>query len=267
MRISLSMLALAATLAACGPRPQAEPPHGRRGHTQADVTAPQFTDDKPHPDLVAPLRRHPVHGIDLSRFQTDVDWQTARASGVNFAFIKAVEGGDLVDPMFADHWRAAGQAGVRRGAYLFYYHCRPVAEQVRWYIAHVPRTPGALPPVLDMEWTPTSPTCRNRRSPEVIRADAAEGLRLLARHYGTTPILYTTVDFFEDNALWKLQGAEFWLRSVAAHPSDRYPGQHWQFWQYSATGRVPGIKGRTDLNVFEGSRADWANWLASRAQQ
>ncbi|MGL4281600.1 MAG: glycoside hydrolase family 25 protein, partial [Albidovulum sp.] len=62
-------------------------------------------------------RRYPVHGIDVARFQTSIDWDTARRNGVSFAFIKATEGGDLVDPMFKNHWRAARRAGVPRGAY------------------------------------------------------------------------------------------------------------------------------------------------------
>ena len=84
----------------------------------------------------------------------------------------------------------------------------------------------------------------------------------LTRHYGKRPILYTTVDFYEENQLWQISGVEFWLRSVKEHPSDRYPGQHWTFWQYSGTGLVPGINGRVDLNTFAGSRAQWQDWLA-----
>ncbi|MES2913720.1 MAG: GH25 family lysozyme [Pseudomonadota bacterium] len=209
--------------------------------------------------------RYPVHGIDLSRFQTSVDWTTARANGVNFAFIKATEGADMVDPMFEDHWRGAGAAGVRRGAYHFFYHCRPAAEQARWFIRNVPRTPGALPPVLDMEWTPTSPTCTLRRDGATIRSEAKIFLDILERHYGQRPLIYTTVDFFEDTELWRLSGVEFWLRSVADHPSGVYDGKAWSFWQYTSTGLVPGTAGLVDLNVFAGSRQAWADWLRLRS--
>ncbi|MCY1382632.1 Glycosyl hydrolases family 25 [compost metagenome] len=88
---------------------------------------------------------------------------------------------------------------------------------------------------------------------------------MLTRHYGQRPILYTSIDFFEDNQMWKVSGAEFWLRAVAKHPQDLYDGHHWQFWQYTSTGLIPGIPGKVDINVFAGSAADWQGWLAARA--
>jgi lysozyme len=232
----------------------------------ATVTAANFQDRDPTDWQGRSPDRYPVHGIDLSRFQTSVDWREARANGVNFAFIKATEGGDRVDPMFEEHWRGAAAAGVRRGAYHFFYHCRPAAEQARWFIKAVPRSPGALPPVLDMEWTPTSPTCTIRRDGATIREEARIFIDILERHYGQRPMIYTTVDFFQDTELWRLQGVEFWLRSVADHPHGAYDGTAWSFWQYTSTGLVPGISGPVDINVFAGSKAGWSDWLAARAQ-
>ena len=96
-----------------------------------------------------------------------------------------------------------------------------------------------------------------------MRQEAAVFLSALTRHYGQRPIIYTTVDFYEDNQMWRLKGVDFWLRSVSAHPSDRYPGQHWTFWQYTSTGVVPGIRGGTDINVFAGTQKNWQNWVTS----
>ena len=255
-----ALLALAFAVAACGgPTPPPAPPPGA-------VTAPNFGDADPHPwDGRAPSA-YPVHGIDISRWQGAVDWPNARANGVNFAFLKATEGGDFVDPLFETNWRAACAAGVPVGAYHFWYHCRPAIEQARWFFRNVPRTPGALPPVLDMEWTPFSPTCRIRPPVDQVRAEAKVFLDALERHYGQRPIIYVTPDFFEDTELWRVGPYDFWLRSVAGHPQDVYAGRHWTFWQYSGTGLVPGIAGKTDLNVFAGSRADWSAWLARRAR-
>ena len=260
MRIILAGLIML-VLAGCvgGSRSQAPAPE-----ETITVTSSNFSDADPIDWPGRSPDRYPVHGIDLSRFQTSVDWPTARANGVNFAFIKATEGGDMLDPMFESHWRGAGEAGVKRGAYHFFYHCRPAAEQARWFIKTVPKTPGALPPVLDMEWTPTSPTCTIRRDGATIREEARIFLSILERHYGQRPMIYTTVDFYEDTELWRLEGVEFWLRSVADHPHSVYDGSSWHFWQYTSTGLIPGIAGKVDINVFAGSKAAWARWLGAR---
>ena len=252
---------LTLALAACGGRAP-----DRTTTPPAPVTAPDFTDADPHDWQGRSPASYPVHGIDISRWQTDVDWPTARAGGVNFAFIKATEGGDLVDPGFKTNWAAAGRAGVARGAYHFYYWCRPASEQAAWFIRHVPRTPGALPPVLDVEWTPFSPTCTRRPPAAEVRAEATRFMTLLEQHYGQRPLIYTSIDFFQDNELWRLSGHDFWLRSVADHPADTYDGHPWAFWQYSGTGIVPGIAGQTDLNVFAGSAQDWSDWRAARTR-
>ncbi|MFZ1480635.1 MAG: GH25 family lysozyme, partial [Paracoccaceae bacterium] len=82
------------------------------------MTSPNFADAKPVDGWNGkPPAAYAVHGIDVAKYQTGIDWATARANGVNFAFIKATEGGDRVDEMFRDHWRGAGRAGVARGAY------------------------------------------------------------------------------------------------------------------------------------------------------
>ncbi len=259
MRVALA-LCLTLALVACGRSP------APRDAGPAAITAANFGDAKPHAWQGRSPTSYAVHGIDTSRWQGSVDWATAQANGVNFAFLKATEGGDIVDVAFDANWRAARAAGVPVGAYHFWYHCRPAAEQARWFIRHVPRAAGALPPVLDMEWTPFSPTCTIRPAPEVIRSEARIFLDMLEAHYGQRPILYSAPDFFERNQMWRLERTEFWLRSVAAHPQDRYAGRHWTFWQYTGTGAVPGVRGQADINVFQGSRSDWQAWLAARAR-
>ncbi|EEW24834.1 glycoside hydrolase family 25 protein [Rhodobacter ferrooxidans] len=261
MRSALLPILLLASLAACGspaPRDQAAPSVSVQPADFGDVDPTDWQGNGPS--------GHPVHGIDISRWQGAVDWPTARAAGVNFAYMKATEGGDGLDPMFKENWRAAARAGVPRGAYHFFYHCRPGVEQARWFIRNVPRSAGALPPVLDIEWTPFSPTCTRRPPAAEVRAEAEAFMTALERHYGQAPLIYTTPDFYQENELWRLRGHEFWLRSVAAHPSETYAGQHWTFWQYTGTGTVPGIVGKTDINVFAGTAPAWGEWLAARAQ-
>ena len=263
---AFAALCLIASLAACGSGP-APRQSGPAPAVSAHVQPPNFSDAKPIANWGGkPPSSYAVHGIDVARFQTAIDWREAARNGVNFAFIKATEGGDMVDPMFADHWAGAARAGVPRGAYHFFYHCRPAAEQARWFIKHVPRVAGALPPVLDMEWTPFSPTCTLRRDGATLRQEARIFLDIISRHYGKRPILYTSIDFFQDNEMWKVTEADFWLRAVAKHPRDLYAGHHWRFWQYTSTGLVPGIREQVDINVFDGSAAQWRAWLGANSR-
>ena len=229
------------------------------------VASPLFGDAHPVDWRGRGPSAHPVHGIDVSRYQTSIDWRTARASGVSFAFIKATEGADHADSGFGRHWYGAAAAGVPRGAYHFYYFCRSAAEQAAWFIANVPRERGALPPVLDLEWNAQSRTCPYRPDMNTVLSEVQTFLNIVGRHYDQQPIVYTTPDFWQHNQLWRLHGAQPWLRSVARHPSEVYPGEEWAFWQYSGTGLVPGIAGQVDLNAFAGSPRAWAAWLDSHA--
>lgn len=254
------------TLAACGSaRRAADPIPATSGASVRLPTLrpPRFGDSDPVNFPAPAPQNFAVHGIDVARFQDSVDWPAARAAGVNFAFIKATEGGDMLDPMFRDHWRGAQRAGIARGAYHFFYFCTPAAVQARWFIRNVPKRQGMLPPVLDMEWNPFSPTCTKRPEGRIVRREAQIFLDALERHYGQRPIVYTTPGFYEDTGIGRLD-AEFWLRATAEHPVAVYPGQRWHFWQYSATGVVDGVSGDTDLNAFNGGPEAWAAWLARR---
>ncbi len=250
---AVALLAAVAALGSCGP-----------GGGHPPGLPPQFGDADPHPWRGRVPADNQVHGIDVSRWQGHVDWYGVSSGGVSFAWIKATEGADVADPMFPAHWEGARRAGLPRGAYHFYYFCRTAQEQAAWFIRNVPAERGALPPVLDIEWT-HSRTCPGRPAPEVVRAEAETFLDILTHHYGQRPMVYTTVDFFRDNEMWRIRGAEFWLRSVAGHPSHVYPGHDWAFWQYTGTGLARGVSGEVDLNTFAGSRQQWNRWLAQRS--
>ena len=69
---------------------------------------------------------------------SDINWAKLREHGANFAYIKATDGGDHLDPMFRKNWKAADAAGMKRGAYHFFYWCRSGASQADWFIRNVP---------------------------------------------------------------------------------------------------------------------------------
>jgi lysozyme len=221
----------------------------------------RFRDAKPiNFGRVSP-RKLAVHGVDVSRWQGDIDWARLRTQGANFAYIKATDGGDHLDPMFKTNWRKAKEAGVKRGAYHFFYWCRTAGEQADWFIRNVPRDPDALPPVIDVEYNGES-SCKVRLSRAKILEKMQVFMDKLEKHYGKRPIIYTAPDFYSDNLEGEFLRHPFWLRAVAQHPTNVYPGRKWVFWQYSGSGLTQGVEGKIDLNVFHGSESDWHNWLA-----
>src|SRR5579863_2213945 len=203
-----------------------------------------------------------IHGIDVSKYQGDIDWSEVRNSGVRFAWIKATEGGDYLDEKFARNCELSKAVGVPRGAYHFMYWCRPAAEQAQWFVAHVPKDPDALPPVLDVEWNNVSRTCPRHVSRQEALADMKTMLAAMEAAYGKRPVIYTSIDFYHDVIEGELEAYPMWLRSVKYYPAVKYGTQHWHFWQHTEHAHVPGINGNVDENAFYGTPNDWHQFLA-----
>ncbi len=223
---------------------------------------PMKGDAKPHPG-VERAKTLPHHGIDVSKWQRQIDWAAVKAAGTRFAFIKATEGGDHADERFLDNWYGADRAGIPRGAYHFVFWCRPAVDQAEWFRRTVPVDPNALPPVLDVEWNGHSRLCPKKIPREEALAMIRHMLDAMEAHTGKRPIIYTDITFHQDVLEGELEDYPFWIRSVAAEPHERYNNRKWTFWQYTTTGRVPGIVGDVDRNAFYGSDRDWEVFLAT----
>ena len=201
---------------------------------------------------------HDVHGVDVAKFQNEIAWADVRNSGIEFAFIKATEGADRIDDRFQQNWLAAKEAGLPRGAYHFNYWCSPMSNQIDWFKRNVPVDPDALPPVLDLEWNFSSPTCPRKVEREVALPAIHSFLTQMEAHYRKRPIIYTDIvfhrDILSDGAF---SNYPIWVRSVKDLPQSRYPGRSWALWQYTERGAVPGIRGNVDKNAFAGTRSQW----------
>ena len=217
-RIGLKALACAALLACL-----VEP---------AQALYPKKGDSAPHHG-VRDARRKVIQGIDVSRWQGEIDWAEAK------------------------------KHGIARGAYHFVWWCRSAKDQVRWIKKHIPRDPDALPPVLDVEWQNDS-QCTRRISKELALAKIEEMLKGLREHTGKKPIIYTDINFHEDVLEGELNDHPFWLRSTAAPLAKRYARDRWEFWQFTTTGRVPGISGDVDRNAFFGNEREFDAWRQGR---
>lgn len=189
----------------------------------------------------------PVRGIDVSRYQGTIDWPAVAASGVHFAFIKATEGGDHRDPRFLENWEGAAAASVLRGAYHFFTFCTPGDAQAANLLAVVPAEPAALPPAVDVEF---AGNCRRWESIETIRRELIAFLDAVERGFGRRPIVYFTPESYDRILDGRVTGYATWARSLFGRPHERFGA--WAFWQYAHNGRVRGIEGLVDLNVFQG---------------
>ena len=192
----------------------------------------------------------PRFGIDISHHQGNVDWRRVAADGVGFAYLKATEGGDWVDPRFAQNRAQARAAGLEVGAYHFFTFCRDARAQAQNFLAAVPAGP-MLPPVLDVEF---GGNCAAVPGREAVRASVLEWLDLVEQGTGQRPLVYVTEQalaaFFEPadfGPAGRLR-TRLWYRRLFVEPPKDY-AEHVDVWQYHARGQVDGIAGPVDLNL------------------
>ena len=191
------------------------------------------------------LTGYSVHGIDVSAYQGRIDWPLVAGHQVQFAFIKATEGITLRDSRFRRNWREARAAGIYRGAYHYFQPDYDATRQANLFTRTVPLTAGDLPPVLDVEHAQFHDVAQMRRG-------VAIWLRLVERHYGVRPILYSNYGFYRRHLAGHFDKYPLWLAHYEVEQPKLPPGK-WIIWQHSDEAYVPGIRGTVDFNVFHGS--------------
>ncbi|TGD77855.1 glycoside hydrolase family 25 protein [Hymenobacter wooponensis] len=191
------------------------------------------------------LAGYSVHGIDVSAYQGRIDWSKVAEHQVRFAFIKASEGVTLRDPRFRRNWKQAHAAGIYRGAYHYFQPDYDGARQANLFTRQVPLMPGDLPPVLDVEHPQFHDVHKMRKG-------IATWLRLVERHYGVRPILYSNYSFYRRYLAGHFDEYPLWLAHYEVD-QPKLPRNRWIIWQHSDEAYVPGIKGTVDFNVFQGN--------------
>ena len=194
-----------------------------------------------------------IRGIDISHYQGTINWDKLSNSKIDgepisFVFVKATEGCSLLDENFNDNFYQAREYGLTRGAYHYFRPNVSAEKQAAYYLKQVHLEDGDLPPVLDLEEI-------GNLSPKALRLAALKWLQIVEKAYKVKPILYTGFKFkttylstpdFEKYPYWI---AHYYVDSLS------YKGE-WKFWQHSDVGKLPGIKGKVDLNVYNGSMYD-----------
>lgn len=201
---------------------------------------------KPEPDVSA----YTVRGIDISAHNGVIDFAKVKAAGIDFVFIKASEGTDFRDKRFRANFDSVAKYRIASGAYHFFrYEKDGMQQAINLYQALDGRIPE-LGVVIDVEDAGNP----HEGSEETIVANLGEMIDYLNLR-GLTVMLYTNKDGYNQFLRRAYAGYPLWICSFTDTPIDA----EWRFWQYSHTGRVDGIKGDVDLNVFNGSRDDWRN--------
>lgn len=191
-----------------------------------------------------------IHGIDISHYQGNIDWQLLVANNageypIRFVFMKATEGGDLSDENFSQNFEMARQYGFIRGAYHFFTTKTDALKQADFFIRKVKLIPGDLPPVLDVEVV-------GDKSKKELKESVKQWLLRVEQHYGVKPIIYASHKFknkYLNDSLFNTY--PYWIAHYYVD-SVRYEGR-WDFWQHADIGQIPGIKEPVDLNVYNGS--------------
>lgn len=199
-----------------------------------------------HPDLLG----YEVRGVDVSKYQGEIDWQILASQNIDFAFIKATEGSSYVDEQFAYNLENARKTDLRTGFYHFFSFESPGRTQAENFINNVPVLDNALPPVIDVELYG-----KFRKEPpdrETVIKELDDIIVRFTEHYGQKPIIYTTGTAYNLYVKEDHSDCRLWIRNVYSRPSNN----GWTFWQYDARTRLKGYNGEEqfiDMNVFRGS--------------
>ena len=199
--------------------------------------------------------KYPVHGVDVSHYQGEIDWNVLAGQDIQFAYIKATEGSSYVDEYFEDNYREARQAGLKVGAYHFFSYDSSGITQAENFIDTVVIFDGMLPPVVDVEFYGNKKD--NPPAPEEVYPHFREYLDAVEDAYGLRPIIYATYESWELYIQEQFDDYPLWLRDIWNVPKNTVD---WTFWQYTNRGRLKGFSGEepyVDMNVFVGTAEEW----------
>jgi lysozyme len=216
-----------------------------------------------HPGSADPIptsSKSVLTGVDVSENQPDVDWAKVRGAGHVFAIAKVSDGLGTPDPAFGrGRWQAMKEAGLIRGAYHFGrpQTGRDPVSEVHEFLSLLERAGGLdhgdLLPILDLEKHGAAGRLSPTATLEWARAWVEECRALIGRR----PIIYTGVFWREtmrnpsDNL-----GCPLWLAAYVKDPVSFIPKawtkETFALWQYTESGRSPGVVGPVDVNRVRG---------------
>ena len=222
-----------------------------------------------------------IYGIDISRYQHGrgrkkyaINWAKLRithlgdisrkkVSGrvdypVSFVYIKSTEGASVRNPYYLSDYRAARRHGIPVGAYHFFSPTSTPSRQAGYFLRHSRFAKGDLPPVLDVEPTPSQ--VKKMGGAQTMLSRVRTWLKAVHRATGTRPVLYVSQQFVNKYLPLAPDLAREYMVWIARYGEYR-PDVRLAIWQLCPDGRVSGITGEVDINVFNGYHDDFEKFL------
>ena len=183
-------------------------------------------------------------GIDVSKHQGAIDWQKVKASGVDFAMIRAGYGryDNQKDECFEENYKNAKQAGVKVGAYLYSYakSVDDAKKEAETFLKWISGKQFEYPVAFDVEEKAQSDKGKQFVS-DIIGA-FCETVEKAGYYVCIYANKYWLDNFVDDDCKKKY---DVWLAQWAEKAT--YAGNY-GIWQYSSQGSVDGISGRSDMD-------------------
>ncbi len=199
------------------------------------------------------LRCDSIPGIDVSAYQGDINWNQVAASGIQFAMIRVgyrgYGTGKIVEDTYArKNLRNASLAGLDIGVYFFSQALNEaeVEEEVAFILDIIQDYEITMPVVFDWEYI--NETARTGNMDPRTLTDLNLYYCELMEAAGYQPMIYfNSYQARKLMYLYELEDYPFWL----AYYSDRMRYSYrFEMWQYTCTGRVPGIQGDVDIDIL-----------------
>lgn len=222
-----------------------------------------------------------IYGIDVSRYQHGkgrkkypIRWDRVRISHlgtlskkrvsgtvdypVSFCYIKSTEGVSVRNPFFMTDYQQARRRNIPVGAYHFFSTKRTGSAQAQYFINSTLFRHGDLPPVLDVE--PSAGQIAKMGGADALFRNVRAWLQAVERRTGVKPILYVNQKFV-NNYLVQAPDIKRDYQVWIARYGEYKPDVKLAIWQLCPDGRVTGIRGEVDINVFNGYRSQFEEFI------
>ena len=189
-----------------------------------------------------------IHGIDISHYQGNVFWEAiGNNSKMYYVYLKATEGGDLIDAKYEQNIQLAHQYGLKVGSYHFYRARTPQEVQLRNFMAQCRPGEQDLVPMIDVE-------TKSGLSNEAFRDSLSKFLILVEKKYKQKPLIYTGANFYDHYLSGgMLDNYKIMIAQYMAKEPVLVDGRDVTMWQYTGKGHINGVNGYIDKSRFMGN--------------